>query len=232
MNKRGGIFFIMDAFLASAIITIALLSVLSTSPAQQNSVDDTKNILINYMDFFENTKAYSAQSQVIDELITNGSISDKKENLFEAITELMIKGLQENATKLVEEQTNLILPVPYSIEFRFNNTIIYNRSMETIFTAKQRFSRKKIINYYKPPRKITKVLSNLPDFASPFDDDCKSNFGTDYDCINTKHLLSGTAVPSACYKEYDDGQKYDVYCTAFKEGKLYPPMIIEVSIWV
>lgn len=232
MNKKGGIFFILDAFLASGIITIALLAVLSASKAPNVSVDDNKNMLINYMDFFENTKVYAAQGEIIEELLANGNISNKEENLFQAITELMIKNKTTNATNLVREQTNIILPIQYGIKFKYNNITIYNRSTNKITTAKQSFSRKKIINYYEPPRSITKKLANINDSDSPFDDDCKTNFGSEYDCVSAINVMSKELRPSMCYESHSEAEIYNVTCNGFEEGKLHPPIIIEVTIWL
>ncbi len=229
MDKRGGVFYIIDAFLASGIITIALIVVLS-SVGQPSPPDDAKDALTNYMNYFEYTKIYSAPGDIVDELYEEGLLSDQRANLFEAVTELMIHGNFSNATNLVEEQTLLILPVQFGMSLYFDDKLVYNKSYEKYNDAEISFTRKQVMTWLEPAKTKTKILSSISDSETPFDNYCKIQFSDKYRCVDA---VSGTtSQPDLCHKESSTGVTYDVYCSSFEEAKLHPPSVIEVTIWL
>lgn len=115
MHKKGAIFYIIDAFVASAIIAITITVIFSTRVTVPES-EQTKNVLTNYMDFMEKTTLREAPGTTAKILIKNNGLNPS-ESILEAIVELSNGDAAEQgrAQSLAQEVTLLTLDPQYGI---------------------------------------------------------------------------------------------------------------------
>jgi hypothetical protein len=86
MRKRGALFYIIDAFVASAIIALTLTIIFATQISEPES-EQAKDVLNNYYQFLKETPLEEAPGTTSDTLILSNRIATGQ-SILEAIIEL------------------------------------------------------------------------------------------------------------------------------------------------
>jgi hypothetical protein len=149
MQKRG-YFFLIDAFVGAAVISIALLLIMSYQPQPPSPV---QNIVFSqdYMNLFFSVEMRDLIDPYVVNLTLTGEINNTRNTILEQITEFYYrqryKGCSycmEIATNMTKKITDGVLPEQYGFSFVLNDTLVYNRSMETYSTARLVVAQQKI----------------------------------------------------------------------------------------
>ena len=120
MKKRGSLFYIIDAFIASAIITLTLVVIIS-SYNTQSSPDVAYNSLDNYISFFESVEIRNAPGIAAQDLLKKKIIKNPQEKIIDAIIELYAQGNTTAATNLIANISAIILEPQFGINFNITN---------------------------------------------------------------------------------------------------------------
>ena len=143
MDKRGAYFFVIDVFVASAIIIIALVLIFNfflNRPEMQHP----RLYASDVMSFLLSTEVGKLQNTYVESLIKNGNITNTKQSLFSQILEFHKKGKDDINRLFIHNITTGLIPKTYGIEYTINGTSVYNKSLATLSTATFSVSAKRI----------------------------------------------------------------------------------------
>lgn len=240
MKKRGSLFYIIDSFIAAAIITLTLVIIIASYSAQ-SSPDIVYDSLEDYINFFENIELRNAPGTTARAILNEDLISDPKMNIFEAVAELYATGYVDNASMLIEEITNLTLEVQFGTSFNItdingeeniyeryagrkeNSDIFLNRKINTYVLREGRL---KVIDIANPPSiPIIECLDrHLECLSSQIECPPASpkTVGFYPGCV---YGVLGWSLPAGCTVK-------KVSCGETLQTEIFGPYDIEVSIWV
>ena len=180
MNKRGALFYIIDAFVAASIIAMTLTVVFS-SHINMPKNEQTKTTLDHYLSFLQETPIKNLDDDHLREVIINQRYVDNTNTNLLITLGLILK---ENNLTLAEELLNSIntiaLPVQYGINFTM--TIdnqpyqLTTRHPERREKAKTYFERT-IISWYE---RTPKIRSEEVTITNTGDEACQA---LDLNCI-------------------------------------------------
>lgn len=130
MKKRGAYFFVIDVFVASIIIIIALIMIFNfflKSPETEQS----RLYANDFMNFLLTTEVRDFQNSYKTELVVNKNITNTQQSLFNQIIEFHKKGEDDINRKFINNISQGIIPDIYGLSYTINKTSIYNRSINT-----------------------------------------------------------------------------------------------------
>ncbi len=160
-KRKDGFFFITDTILAIIIIFAGLAIVLSSS----TTTPITAQAALTAHDFLKQlsaTQINASNDEVIIAARFNRTIStaDNYRSVLETLVYLCSRNLNYTATEIVSSISQSTLPTNYNVEFRINNTLVYNRSVNTVTAAQAPFVLK--------DRKIVYGLTNASTAFGPY----------------------------------------------------------------
>ena len=173
-NKKA-YFFIIDAFVGSAIIFLSLL-IIFNSDFNILKVQNNYQLTEDYGSFIMNTKLEDINNDYLDELIAKGLVDDLKYTIMDQVTEFYYNAIYicdesseegelcksnnlSYATKFIQNVTDPIIPPKYGFSYiikdsqKHINITIYNRGLEILPNAKTVIVSKKIT--YLPINQLT-----------------------------------------------------------------------------
>jgi hypothetical protein len=139
-NGRKGYFFIIDAFIGSAIIIFSLLVILFSGSRVPN-VSYNYAVAEEYSSFLLNTKIQDIHNDHIINLTAHGVIKDTRHTLMEQIDEFYYYNNLSYASDLIENITEPILSPKYGLSYTMidpsgASTILYTRNAATYQDSK------------------------------------------------------------------------------------------------
>ena len=226
MDKRGALFYIIDAFVAAGIIAVTITIVFSIFLNVPENEYNTE-AMTNYYAFFEETKLLSAPSTTAVELARNGTITKPRANLFAAITELAYKDEMATINDLIEETTSVALESHYGTTFVLINDTgtyeLYRRGTQARQdSSKFLLNRRTTSSFKKEPRIITTNENML--VGQSGDGVCDPAT-----CLYVTDG-SGTIDVRGCGSSVG-AAGYQARCRAQENGTIFGPVIFEVTIW-
>lgn len=231
MNKRGGLFYIIDAFIAASILIITVTVIFSIATNIPNPLDPLDEIN-NYFNYLHKTKMYNAQtySTTAEALLTEGVITDPQLSVIQAVTQLYQQGLEDNATDMLAELTPRTLPVQYNINVSIGNTAtatkIYGRGSAQSKIDTKMLVHKNTITHFATRTSATTYYQDIAVSSSG-----TTTCATDK-CLHTIDNNTGTPI----YYQYGCPQTisingYRARCEKTTKAEIYGPYTIEVELW-
>jgi hypothetical protein len=135
MNKRGGYFFVLDVFIASAIIVLTLIIIFSSrvnTPPSETSY----RIAEDFMGFLTTTEIRDISNPYKVNLTKGGFINDTRLNLVQVLAVLNYTHAKNStgqsfASCFLESISNGVVPAKYGMNYSIDGTSIYERNPET-----------------------------------------------------------------------------------------------------
>jgi hypothetical protein len=223
MQKRGALFYIIDAFVAAGIIAITLTVVFSVFLNAPKNEYNTE-ALTNYYTFFEKTRINNAPGTTARELIRNGTVSNPRANLFATITGLVANGRINDATAIIAETTNVALEPHYGASFTLINTSgqyeLYSKDAARKNQAKFLLIRRTASSFKREPRVTTMYVPIAI-----------GQTGEEACAPATCLYVTDTVTIDAYGCPNVAGAGWQARCRTYEPEALFGPVIYEVAIW-
>ncbi|MFH1506339.1 MAG: hypothetical protein ABIE94_05130 [archaeon] len=143
MKKRGAYFFVIDVFVASSIVILALILIFNFF-LKKPEIEQPRLYADDFMGFLLTTEVREFQNDYKWNLTQNGTITNTHQSLFDQIMEFHNNSRDRIAFKFIHNMTKGLIPNHLGIEYTINNESIYNRSLTTRNTSSFLLSSKKI----------------------------------------------------------------------------------------
>lgn len=148
MNKRGGYFFILDVFIASAVLTLTLVIIFS-SRANAPPPETSYRVADDFMAFLTTTELRDISNPHKLNLTKGGFINDSTLNLVQVLAVLNYTNAKNTSgvlwmTIFMDSISAGIIPEKYGMNYSINGTSIYERTPETYATANLVLSSRRI----------------------------------------------------------------------------------------
>jgi len=128
MNKRGVYFFILDAFIGSAIVLVSLMVILSSysSTAEKES---PMTILEDFMTYLQNTQVRDFNGNYTFLLLNTSNITHPDNSLFEQISELHFLNNSDVTYNFISDVVNNTLPEQMSLRYFYDNVQLFEKEV-------------------------------------------------------------------------------------------------------
>ncbi|MFH1073413.1 MAG: hypothetical protein V1743_08350 [Nanoarchaeota archaeon] len=146
MQKRGSYFFVLDVFIASAVLVLTLIIIFS-SKVNTPAPDQPFLMAENYMNFLTTTEFRDIANPYKLNFTKSGYINDTRITLDKAILTLdyykRTNGTQNYSSVFIESISRGVIPEQYGFSYKINGTGIYSRGVDTyqdaqiVLTAKR-----------------------------------------------------------------------------------------------
>jgi hypothetical protein len=129
MNKKGALFYIIDAFVAASIIAITITIIFSTSmnPPETEIVQEA---LENYISYIEQTSIVRVSGTTANSIINKEIVNNQEDTIISSIAQVYDQGNISLTTDLVTEISNIGLANNYGLNFSIRNQTV----TRTLFT--------------------------------------------------------------------------------------------------
>lgn len=231
MKKKGALFYIIDALVASAIIVVTIIIIFGTKV----DVDDStvaEEAIGNYITILSNKEIKSLISlPVTNRLVLERKITNPRSTIFEAVVELVENGYSSDATELMREVSNIVLEPQFSINVSLIEgnirTPIYEKKIREESKAKIDLNRQQAISF-KADKYVQKTIESISvgetgtSVCSPAN--CLFITDSNSDYYTAEFNLKGCSL---------SGQSgWFAHCRYETSTELVGPVIVEVRLWV
>jgi len=145
--NRKGYYFIIDALIGSTIIFLSLMIIIGGN-AKPPRVQYNYEMAEEYSTFLLTTPLEDLSNPYVDDLIESGEINNTKLTIMEQINLFYYNNKSSNATRLIENLTEPLVPQKYGFSYTImndtTNTTIYTRNNININEAKIIIASRKI----------------------------------------------------------------------------------------
>ncbi len=230
MEKKGALFYVIDALVAASIIVVTVIIIFGTKIASNDSTV-AEEAIGNYITLLSNKEIKSLVNlPVTNELILERKITNPSDTVFEAVVELHRQGFEENASALMKEVSNVILEPQYSINVSIiegnTRTPIFERSIRKEKKAKIDLSRQQAISF-KSDKYVKKSIEEID-----------SGETGDEACLPAKclYITNSTVYTSALFDvqgcALGGKESWFAHCRYETTTELVGPVLVEVRLWV
>ena len=131
MQKRGSYFFVLDVFIAAAVLVLTIIIILSS---RANVPDTTQSFLLaeDFMQFMTSTEVRDLTSNFKTQMVLAGEMSNTELNLYQQVAKFYFENKSNLSYGFVESLANGMIPGQYGFSYVLNGTVIYNRSIEKL----------------------------------------------------------------------------------------------------
>ncbi|MBN1274688.1 hypothetical protein JXA12_00140 [Candidatus Woesearchaeota archaeon] len=163
MQKRGALFYIIDAFVAASIIAITLTAILSSVLNEQPPTRAREELEL-FMTFLQETPLLSMPGDLGLDLIQQGLVSNPRASIIEAVVELNATGHDQEAGELVKDAALRGLAVQYGMNLSLidssgDDFLVYGRNQEKERKARLLLVKRVVVTFQQPG---TLTLSDEP----------------------------------------------------------------------
>ncbi|MBR9700031.1 VWA domain-containing protein [Candidatus Woesearchaeota archaeon] len=130
MGMKGGIFFSIDALIASIILISALL-ILSTLYIEESNTRHLSSISNDALGVFSEMRIGEINNSYVDYLFSQGEIKDANLTLIEQLGELWALNKTTLATNLAKNLTEYLFPRNFGFGIVIGNEVLYERNFST-----------------------------------------------------------------------------------------------------
>lgn len=143
-SRRGSYFFVLDAFIASAILVFTIVLVFSLFLSSRGT-NQSFTYASDYLSFLSTTELRDYQSPVVDELVASGNITDTRKTIAQQLLTFYNESGGEpgselhDAWLLLNESADLL---PQDVAFNVSlhgsswNYTLYNRSVDGLYDGR------------------------------------------------------------------------------------------------
>lgn len=229
IQKKGALFYVIDALVAAAIITVTISIIFGTKVELQDSTV-AEEAIGNYITILSNEQVSALLNEPITkQLIIERSITNPSNSIFEAVVELVDKDLLANASSLMQEATNIILDPQHSIRIVVINgatkTEVFERIVRERNKAKIDLNRQQAISFKR--EKYVELSTQKITSGRTGDDVCAPALCT----YLTSRLVEPYEFNLDACNSFSFMNWY-AHCRYETETELIGPVLIEVELWV
>lgn len=225
MNKRGALFYVIDALVAAAVIVVTITIIFGTKVEKSDSIT-TEKAISNYISLLSNAEVYTIESIESDNLIIQGIISNPGMTILEAVVELYTKDYKDNASRLLSDASDKILGPQFSVRLSLDEEIIYVKNIRKEEKAKIHLTREKAITF-KQEQIIYAIDVPIVHPNSGFTS-CVQEGGLDCLYIRNSTRSDNFAINS-CSMSFSG---WSARCFSRSPPNLVGPEIVKVEIWI
>lgn len=129
--KKASYFFILDAFIASVILFITLIAI-NNANVDEPIIQTTSFTSNDFIALLINTELRDFSNSYVNELRAAEVITDSRISLMEAVVDLHLGTMPENASLLLDSFTPNLIPAQNGIIVRIDSSQIYQLKNETL----------------------------------------------------------------------------------------------------
>ncbi len=162
LGKRGAYFFVIDAFIAAAILSFTLVLIFNLF-IEQPSSEQSFTYAHDYINFLSTTEVRDFRHAVIDELISEGQITEVRHTLAEQVIIFF------NQTEILNA-TNLLAAAAESLPATLDINVSLKKSGSATQTVifEQEGSSELIPQLHLAARSVEYALINQTDIIGPY----------------------------------------------------------------
>ncbi|RME52882.1 hypothetical protein D6783_03660 [Candidatus Woesearchaeota archaeon] len=153
MGKKGSYFYVIDAFIASAIIIFTILFI--TRYAQTDSATPQNiNVAEDFMLYLQGTDIRDTDSETVADILKSSVVNETGQTLLTLLTELHYLEKEKGCTLCGEQLYNLskeliedLIPPAFGARFLMNTTPYYTRQGQTASESMTHFTSQRLTFY-------------------------------------------------------------------------------------
>ncbi|MFH0870435.1 MAG: hypothetical protein V1866_05260 [archaeon] len=146
MDKRGAYFFVIDAFIASSIIIIALMAIFTTRNVRPES-GPALSMIEDFANYLQSSKLNEVQGSYVMNLSNSSNITSLDNTILEQAV-IFYYYNSSNVTRisqLIDATTRSASSQQRSIIIYLNSTLIYNRSLSPSSSSDLMLTTKRVV---------------------------------------------------------------------------------------
>ncbi|MBD3209517.1 hypothetical protein GF367_03815 [Candidatus Woesearchaeota archaeon] len=223
MQKRGALFYIIDAFVAASIIALTL-TIIFLSEINVPETGASREALADFTQFLEGTSIVNLPTPTAADLYENDLLANQDASIMQAIIELDAEGDAATATQLLQEAAQKTLPAQYGFNFSIikqgGTTNVYERNEEREPKARTSLTFQRPTFYFQDARHTFTIASIGT--GETGDDACAPST-----CIYVVDPAGPSYEDDGCD---DTHNGWEARCLSYNESLMVTGMV-EVSIW-
>ena len=129
--KKRGYSYILDAIIATSIITLGIILFLSYQDEQSRKIRND-DLIQDFINILAVTKVEESRNEYLLELIERNYDINTKSTLLQVIGDLYSKGDRETANNLLESLSHNLINEPFELQFTLDGNVLYSTTSDRI----------------------------------------------------------------------------------------------------